>query len=229
MKNYIYILIVIGLSSCGLKKSNEKELDLNAPIVKTESPKEIIEDDISNKNLPIEPKVDKPDNTNGISPDFFKINETQFNLFKKDGSKWFISSEGKSRLYFIPYTDYSITTAILTEKEIADSNLVSLLQGEGIQINNRSKTIEIDKIQTEKGIKLGLSIDEVKGVFGAPNTAKQVENKNLLVWQFVMLENGESNKVGGLRPFIIEGLEFIVEMEFLDNKLTQVVYKYEIP
>ena len=89
--------------------------------------------------------------------------------------------------------------------------------------------IEIDTIQTIKGIKLGLSIDEVNGIFGVPNTTEQVENKKILMWQFVMLENSESNKVGGFRPFIIEGLEFIAEMEFVDNKLTQVVYKYEVP
>jgi len=233
MKNFIYLLIAISLSSCGQNNSVEKGTDLDVPLVQIESPKEekevIIEEHTTTSNVPSEIQVEKPNYVNGIQPDFFNINASQFSQFKEDGSKWFISSNGKSNLYFVPYTDYSITTAILTETEITDSNLLSLLQFEGIQINNHKKTIEIDTIQTKKGIKLGLSIDEVKEILGVPNTAEQVENKNLLVWQFVMLENGESNKVGGLRPFIIEGLEFIAEMEFIDNKLTQVVYKYAVP
>jgi len=140
-----------------------------------------------------------------------------------------VVEKAEEKSFVSPYTDYSITAAILTETEITDSNLLSLLQFEGIQINNRKKAIEIDTIQSKKGIKLGLSIDEVKAIFGVPKTAERLKNKDLLMWQFFMVENGESNKVGGLRPFIIEGLEFIAEMKFVDKKLTQVVYKYEVP
>ena len=234
MKDLIYILIAISLISCGQNNSSENESNKNVSVIQIESQvvektEEKAEEKSFESDESLEIQVTKPTYTNGIQPDFFNLNTSQFNQFKEDGSKWFISSNGKSKLYFVPYTDYSITTAILTETEITDSNLLSLLQFEGIQINNHKKTIEIDTIQTKKGIKLGLSIDEVKGIFGVPNTAEQVENKKLLVWQFVMLENGESNKVGGLRPFIIEGLEFKAEMEFVDNKLTQVVYKYEVP
>ena len=232
MKLLIYILIAIVLSSCGQERSSEKESDKDIPVVQSKSPnevKEITEKFTYNNESQLETKVDKPDIRNGINPDFFEISDTQFNQFKEDGSKWFISSDRKSRLYFIPYTDYSITTAILIEKEITDSNLISLLQFEGIRINDLEKTIELDIIQTKKGIKLGLSIDEVKELYGDPNMTSQLNDKDILEWNQVMLDNGESNKVGGLRPFVIDGLEFIAEMEFIDNKLTQVVYKYEVP
>ena len=44
-----------------------------------------------------------------------------------------------------------------------------------------------------------------------------------------MSENEEFNEVGGLKPFIISGLEFEAQMEFAGNKLTKVVYRYEVP
>lgn len=233
MKDFIYILIAIILSSCGQSNSTEKESDIDVPIVQVESPKEekevIIEEHTTTSNIPSEIQENKPNYSNGIQPDFFNINASQFSQFKEDGSKWFISSDGKSNLYFVPYTDYSITTAILTEKKITDPELISLLQFEGIEINNHKKTIEIERIQTEKGIRLGLSINEVKKIFGTPDSVSQVNDRDLLRWRFVMLENEESNKVGGLKPFIMEGLEYVAEMEFAENKLTKVVYKYEVP
>lgn len=233
MKIYIHILAAIILSSCGQHNSIERQSEIDVPVIQVERAKEdkeiIIEELTSTRDATAEIQEDKPNYADRIQPDFFNLNTYQFNQFKEDDSKWFISTDKRSKLYFVPYTDYSITTAILTETEITDLNLLSLLQFEGIQVNNHKKTIEIDTIQTKKGIKLGLSIDEVKGIFGVPKTAEQTENKKILIWQFVTIENVESNKVGGLRPFIIEGLEFIAEMEFIDNKLTQVVYKYEVP
>ncbi|KQC34289.1 hypothetical protein AAU57_13790 [Nonlabens sp. YIK11] len=74
-----------------------------------------------------------------------------------------------------------------------------------------------------------MSINEVKKIFGTPDSVEQVNDKDLLEWRFVMLENEESNKVGGLKPFVLGGLEFLAEMEFTENKLTKVVYKYEVP
>ena len=230
MKDLIYILIAISLISCGQNNSSENESDKNVSVVQSENQVvEKAEEKSFVSDNPLEIQVTKPTNTNGIRPDFFNLTTSQFNQFKEDGSKWFFSTDRRSKLFFVPYTDYSITAAILTETEITDSNLLSLLQFEGIQINNRKKAIEIDTIQSKKGIKLGLSIDEVKAIFGVPKTAERLKNKDLLMWQFFMVENGESNKVGGLRPFIIEGLEFIAEMKFVDKKLTQVVYKYEVP
>ncbi|KQC34288.1 hypothetical protein AAU57_13785 [Nonlabens sp. YIK11] len=114
------------MSSCGQNNSAEKESDLDIPVLKVEKPQEekevIVEEHTSNSIRSSEVQMDKPNYTNGIQPDFFDINASQFSQFKEDSSKWFISSDGKSNLYFVPYTDYSITTAILTEKKLPIRN-----------------------------------------------------------------------------------------------------------
>ena len=48
-----------------------------------------------------------------LIPDFFEIDSSQFEKFKSGRfANWFVSNDAKSRLYFVPYTDYSITTAV---------------------------------------------------------------------------------------------------------------------
>ena len=141
MKDLIYILIAISLISCEQNNSSENESNKNVSVVQierevVEQTEEKAEEKSFESDEALEISVTKPTYTNGIQPDFFNLNNSQFNQFKEDGSKWFISSNRRSKLYFVPYTDYSITTAILTEMGVTDSNLLSLLQFEGIQINN---------------------------------------------------------------------------------------------
>ena len=224
--------MIIGFISCEQKKTEqgESKIDFSIDLMDNSEIEKEKGGDLKAQTSPtLKNKEDNLIDTSGVVPDFFNLSDSQFGQFKQDGSQWFISSDGKSRLYFVPYTDYSITTAILTEEEIKDPELVKLLQFEGVQISNPEKAIEIDQIVSKKGIKLGLTIEAVKEIFGVPDSLRREKGKKLMVWHFKMRESQSENKVGGLKPFIIEELEFVAEMEFFENRLTKVVYKYEVP
>lgn len=219
MNKIIYTLVIIGLISCDQQKQNNNQSKPDISISETNP--SIIEEEINEE--------DKSNELRSIEPDFFNLSDAVFNQFKNNRANWFISSNHKSKLYFVPYTDYSITTAILTEEDIEDPDLIHLLQSEGIQFGNLKETIEIKQIISEKGVKLGLSIKDVEAIFGLPDFLSKTGRKDLLKWSFTMLETPSDKKIGGLRPFIVEGLEFIVEMEFVQNRLTEVIYRYEVP
>ena len=225
MSQITYILLVLSLFSCDQNKSANKKQNSSKKVLFDKSDtdelkknKEVLE------NKPISQKIRK-----AIEPDFFRIAKSDFSQFKSDNSRWFVSADGKNKLYFVPYTDYSITTAILTNEEILDTELRGLLQSEGIQINDLKKTISIDKLKSEKGIELGLSREELIEILGVPDLEKRLGNRDNLIWNFSMKETNSTQKIGGLKPFILNGLEFVVNATFTNRKLTTLVYKYEVP
>lgn len=169
------------------------------------------------------------DSIQKIIPDFFKVNQEQFEKFKSGNySNWFISKDKTSRLYFIPYTDYSITTAVITSESELPDNIVQLLKSESIDFLNNDQAIPIDEIVSQRNIKLEMSKQSVIGIYGSPDSISNKNNKEYLNWTYQMLPN-EKEKFGGLKPFILEGLFFVVEMTFQNDKLVTLIYRYEIP
>lgn len=174
------------------------------------------------------PAVDS-DYIKRMFPDYFSLSEAQFEQFKADPSTYFLSSDGKSRLYFVPYTDYSITTAILVNGELEDREMINLLQSSGIDLHNSGKAIEMPKIESRRGIKLGLSMDEVEEILGKPDILNRSSEGEYGVWNFSMMEEESAALPGGLKPFILEGLAFSIEMDFTAGRLVKVVYRYDVP
>lgn len=167
-----------------------------------------------------------------MDPDYFPISDLDFVKFKSDNSQWFIDTSNNNKLYLIPYTDYSITCAILTNLELHDDTLISgLLESEGIRYRRMDKAIHVDSIRSKFGVKLGLSLTDVLAIFGKPKLENSVENMKTVTWQFTMVETSEndSHQVGGLRPFIMNGLGFEVSAVFMDNRLSELIYWYEVP
>jgi hypothetical protein len=165
-----------------------------------------------------------------IHPDYFEISNEDFIRYESKEINWFISKDGLSRLYLVPYTDYSITTAILTSNLPVDSNLISLLELERIEFRDTTKAIKVKSLESKKGIKLGLTFDEVKSEFGIPDTEVQLGEEKKATWSFDMKEDDLEDRFGGLRPFIMRGLGFTSEMTFdSEDKLIELVYQYEVP
>lgn len=201
MKNLTILLLVLTIfSGCHKKQENKT---------------------IITKNHIVEKKIE----LRKIFPDFIQLKKTDFNQYEYGkNSKWFLNNSDK--LYFIPYTDYSVTNIILTNRELEDKNLIGLLNADGININDNLNAIKIDKIETNKKISLGISKKYAEEVFGQPD----FENYNVLKWNFKMLDN-DKNYIGGyLKPFIHEDLGFNIEMSFDENdKLHTLIYSYDVP
>jgi len=163
------------------------------------------------------------------NPDFFDISEDLFRLYKSDNSKWFVSNKRKSKLYLIPYTDYAITTAILTNKEIVDSDIARMLKSEGINYDDDNSSLVMTSIESIKGIRLDLSFQDVLEILGVPDAQTQSKNRISASWNFIMSE--DDNVIGnvGLRPYVLDGLGFDAKLEFNEGRLEQVVYRYEVP
>lgn len=204
MRNILIILILGALFSCENKRVRSKKIEA----------------------IPVTLDSSLAD---GFT-DFFEISQKSFEQYKTKDFNWFISNDGQSKLYIVPYTDYSITTAILTDEMPIDTNLVNLLKWEGVKIGDDRSAIKVNRLISQKGIELGLSMTEVKSIFGMPKSEIQLDSGTKLVWVFQMKEDSSDFKWGGLRPFILDGLKFKSEMFFnSENKLTQLVYQYQVP
>jgi hypothetical protein len=226
MNRLIYLIIFFSIVSCNQNKSNIDKPNISSEDIVLDKPKDI---DKTKAVKITESKVLKQKKNKTISPDFFKINNSDFSQFKTDNSKWFIDTNENSRLYFVPYTDYSITTAILTSKKIKDKKLIRLLQSEGIKMNDLNNTIRLNDIKSDKGIKLGMSTSQIKEVFDMPNSEIINGETKILKWNFVTSVDNLNEKVGGLRPFLEQGLEFKIKMIFVNEKLFTLIYNYEVP
>ncbi len=162
--------------------------------------------------------------------DFFEVSKESFEKYKTNAYSWFISKDGQSKLYIVPYTDYSLTRAILTNDTPMDTNLVEMLNWEGIEFENESKAVRVNQIISKKGVKLGLSLAEVRSIYGKPESESQLDDGTRAIWSFEMSEKESDYLDGGLRPFVVEGLEFRSEMIFDSNDiLTNVLFEYEVP
>ncbi len=174
------------------------------------------------------PKL-KKEQSKKIQADYFPIPNNKFEEYKSNSVKWFRTANNNSKLYLVPYTDYSITTAILTSNKLVSSDIISLLKSERIPINDFQNAIIIDSIVSKRGIRIGNSPKDLLQIFGAPKTRNHSESQLTLGWSFNMLATETDDQVGGLRPFIINDLGFEVKAIFESDKLTTVIYKYQIP
>ncbi len=221
MKSLVYILSLVILISCNQNHSKQNELNLTSKNIESINPK--TEESTDSKQA--ETNIIK---FREIKPDYFEIDQKDFEKYEDDNSKWFINSSGTDKLYFVPYTDYSITTAILTNEKLKEKEL-EFLKVEGIKVDDLEKSIKIENIKSKKGITLGLTINQVKEILGQPDEKKNEYNREFLKWNFIMKEDNSEEQIGGLKPFILKGIEFTAEMEFLDHKLTRLIYRYDVP
>lgn len=91
-------------------------------------------------------------------PDFFEIDSAQFKKFISGHSaRWFVTSDTSARLFFVPYTDYSITTAVLTESDTLPKNIMNLLDFEGVKYKDISNAIRSKNFVSRKGFRSGVS------------------------------------------------------------------------
>ena len=62
-----------------------------------------------------------------------------------------------------------------------------------------------------------------------PNSEIINGETKILKWNFVTSVDNLNEKVGGLRPFLEQGLEFKIKMIFVNEKLFTLIYNYEVP
>lgn len=170
------------------------------------------------------------DTTKLIRPDYFDIHQDAYQMYEKGKTaNWFITENKKSKLYIVPYTDGSLTTAVLTEDKIPDSNLLNLIISEGTKVADKENAIKVSTLVSKKGISLGLEKEKVISILGQNY---QGENKNsniqVLTWERGMKES-KNDVNGGLKPFILNGLNHKSIAYFKKNKLTAIIYTYEVP
>jgi len=173
-----------------------------------------------------------PTKTKRIFPDFFEIKTKYFKKYELAPGSWFISNDGKDRLFFVPYTDHTITTAILTRNPHLRKDLTELLAPEGIKFNNKTKAIKTGDIISSYGFKTGVSKSFAIKVYGTPNSRKVRSGIETLKWSFKMKE--EESKHPGyhsyqLAPFVLDTLSFDIEMIFRNDQLETLIYYYEVP
>lgn len=202
------------LCSCSSKPLQDKNRDLKT----TEA------------HIPFKDTSDKAPEIKLLTPDYFDISTDDFIRYENKEINWFISADGLCRLYFVPYTDYSITTAILTNTVLRDTNLIHLLNLEKITYADTTKAQKVKRLESKVGIRLGSTYEEVTAKFGVPETEFRILNGTKAVWSFNMVEDESNSFSGGLKPFIMDGLEFRCEMTFdLEDKLILLVYRYQVP
>lgn len=206
MKTLIKLIPMIFLIfSCSNNKESQKEtLSIISDEIKTEIP------------------------TKSIFPDFIALTETDFHKFEKgNNSKWFKFRNQK--LYFIPYTDYSITGLILTNERLKNEELIELLKFDEIIVVDSINAISTSEFITDKKIKLNVSRDFVEKIYGKSDSIKTENGNETLFWNFVMDENRGHYKYGNLKPFVHNELGFSVEMTFKNDSLKTLIYNYQVP
>jgi hypothetical protein len=165
-----------------------------------------------------------------MTPDYFEIDSSQFEKFKSGRyANWFVTNDRKSRLYFVPYTDYSITTAVLTDNGKLPKDIIGLLDFGGIKYRDIDKAIQSNNIISKKGFKLGTTKQFAIDRYGVPGSKKKNGDLETLTWNFKMKEFPVNYKIGPLTPYVLEGLAFDIELSFKKNRLCTLIYRYEVP
>lgn len=171
----------------------------------------------------------KPKNIQkSIFPDFINLSETDFEKFEK-GKNSKLFQYKNQKLYFVPYTDYSITTLILTNEILKDKNLIGLLKAEKIIVEDTINAIKTTEFITDKKIKLDVSKSFVEKIYGKSDSIITKNGTEILFWNFLMNENRKDYVDGNLKPFVHNGLGFSAEMTFKNDSLKTLIYKYDIP
>src|SRR5690606_659420 len=180
---------------------------------------------------------EKKDSTIGvpavIEPDLFLVKKEFTNKFLSGKNlDFFQSKSDNTKLFFIPYTDGSITTAILTKDNLSEY-YKKLLISENLNIENRQlDPILIDQIKSLKGISINSSKTDISEILGVPNKKTREKNMDLWKWKFTMKERND-NKLNSyhLKPFVLNelNLEFDVSIYFKNDSVQTLIYEYQIP
>ena len=163
-----------------------------------------------------------------IFPDFINLTDSDFAKFEKgNNSKWFKSKSQK--LYLLPHTDYSITTLVLTSESLENNDLIELLKADKILVKDSANSIKTSEFVTDKGIRLNVSKKFAEKIFGKPDSIKVENDKELMFWNFGMIENRKNYENGKLKPFVNNGLDFNAELTFRNDSLKTLIYNYDVP
>ena len=163
-----------------------------------------------------------------IFPDFINLSNSDFKKFEiGTNSKWFKFKNQK--LYFVPYTDYSVTTLYLTNETLKNNDLIALLKADKIIVEDSKNAIKTNEFITDKKIKLNVSKNYIRKIYGESDSIKSKNGKEILFWNFKMNENRKDYENGNLKPFVHNNLDFNIEMIFKNDSLTTLIYKYDVP
>ena len=167
-----------------------------------------------------------------IEPDYFKLPLAAIDLMSDTNyGCYFVDSSG-AKLFIVPYTDNSITTAILTAKEDLPEGYEKLLTSEGVHFDKPG--IAIDFLETRNQVHLGMRKSNFYKIF---NRSDSTQSKyNVLTeelgetnyWHFKMKETA-ADTLGLYRPFVHNGLGYDVLGRFRNDSLIHLEYTYEVP
>ncbi len=227
MKNIILYLAFILLISCNSKNQNLSKTPtlVDSPIVNSENT-EVSNDTIVNSDSIIE----DTSKVKYIEPDVFIFSDEEF--FKYEASNnfpYFKSNKVNCNLFCEPYTDGSVTNAIMCRGFKMPDVWMNGLVSEGFSVKE-TKPFQIEKIQTLKGININTRRSKIIDIFGNPDSTITKNGIDQLFWDFKMKESKskqyDSRK---LQPFLLKGLQFDIEMHFKNEELILLIYSYEVP
>jgi hypothetical protein len=227
MKNIILYLASILLISCNNKNQNlsKTPTQVDSSIFHSENI-EVSKDTIEYRDT----IIDDTSNVKYIEPDVFIFsNEEFFNYEASNKFPYFKSNKLNCNLFCEPYTDGSVTNAIMCRGFNMPESYMNGLASEGFSVKE-TKPIQIERIQTLKGININTRRSKIIDIFGNPDSTISKKGIDKLFWNFKMKESKskqyDSRK---LQPFLLKGLRFDIEMHFKNQELIILIYSYEVP
>lgn len=224
MKSIFYLFFILEVIACQNKKNKLDIKNKKTDTIINDSSSVInISDTLVHKDFLI-PIIDS---SKFIEPDIFFISDTEYNNSKI--YPFFRSKKSKSNLFFVPYTDGSITTAILCRDFNMPNPCKELLISEGFNLKN-TVPILINKIRSIKGIDINSKkIDFIK-LYGKPDSTEIKNDIEILYWNLQMRESDSKiYDYRKLQPFLLNGLQFNVELHLKKDELFTLIYGYEVP
>jgi hypothetical protein len=229
MKNNAKYLVFIILTSCNSKNQKLNNVPTNNDSSVRHSEEKISFSDTTKRRDTISVNKNRFDY---IEPDVFIFAKDEIINYQESKTfPYFTSNELNCNLFFIPYTDGSVLTAILCKEFNIPNEYKNLLTSEGLNLKNKNTIpIQVIRIQTFKGINIDTRKKEFIDIFGNPDSTAIKNGIEILNWSFKMKETQskqfDSRK---LQPFILNGLQFDIELHFKKNDLITLIYNYEVP
>jgi hypothetical protein len=228
MKNtIIYNICIILLFSCNHSRNRDQTVLKKADTIIGDKTIKNIHLVDTTKNIHYK-KVDT-NTSNYIVPDMFILAKDEIEKYRTLKTfPFFKDKNNGSYLYFEPYTDGSISMAILSADQNISKKEREMLQSEGFTSN--LKPIQINKAETFKSINIDTKKETFIGLYSVPQ--KTITNNGIekLFWSHKMKESTTKQfDYRELQPFILNGLTFDIEASFKENKLIKLVYYYEVP
>ena len=227
MKNFVLSLAFILLISCNNKNQNlsKTPTQVDSSIFHSENT-EVSKDTIEYGDT----IIDDTSNVKYIEPDVFIFSNEEFLKYEASNNfPYFKSNKLNCNLFCEPYTDGSVTNAIMCRGFKMPNVWMNELVSEGFNVIE-TKPIQIERIQTLKGININTPRSKIIDIFGKPDSTITKNGIDQLFWDFKMKESKskqyDSRK---LQPFLLNGLQFDIEMQFKNQELILLIYSYEVP